>query len=260
VKRVAPELDSLIWTLVEEGNDRAVEEFLARYPEMRQEVARRSTMVKGLKKMKPETEVQFAPPPFRPAEHVRYQGPTRMVYVVAALVLAALGVASFTVTYIAMPRPADPPKVQAPPPKEDPAKFEDVGTPKGPETNPGKLQIGDEPPIVADPPVTKTPKPAKQIAIKLEEAPLHTVFQLITAESGVKVVIAPGTPNPSVKVHYEEMTPMEILEDMGKEHGFTPMDQGDGSIIIVPAVEKGNVTDVPSEAVPLKKMRERVGG
>ena len=231
MKRIAPELDSLIWTLVEQGNERAIEEFLARYPEMKQEVARRSVMVKGLKEMKPDIER----PPFHPTEHIRYQGPTRMVYVVAALVLAALGLASFTVTYIALPKPVEKPKVEAPKPIEDPKRF--AGTGGGEKTqNPqsGQLGVEDEPPIISE---ASAPKPPKKIAITVKEAPLHTVFSLIAAQSGLKVIVAPGTPNPPVGVDYEDMTTMEILEDMGRDHGFTPMDQGDGSIIIVPAVE-----------------------
>ncbi len=237
MKRLAPELDSLIWTLVEKGNARAIEEFLARYPEMKQEVARRSLMVKGLKELKPEAAVEFAPPPFRPAEHVRYQRPTRMVYIVAALVLAALGVASFTVTYIALPKQVEAPVVEVEVPQADPETFAETGPPpKAQEPSFGELGPEDEQPIKTKAPTVQAPK---AIAITIEDAPLHTVFDLIAAESGLQVIVAPGTPNPSIGVDYKQMTPLEILRDMGREHGFTPMDQGDGSIIIVPAVENG---------------------
>ncbi len=231
MRRVAPEFDSLIWTLVEEGNERAIDEFLARHPEFKQEVARRSLMVKGLKEMKPETER----PPFRPAERIQYQGPTRMVYVAAGLVLAALGVASFTVTYLTLPKPAEPAKIVAPPARNDPSKFtEDAPQLKPRVPTSGQLGPEDEPPVTTQAP---KPTPPKRIAIKIEDAPLHTVFDLISAESGMQVIVAPGTPNPAVGVNYADMTTMEILKDMGREHGFTPMDQGDGSIIIIPAVE-----------------------
>jgi hypothetical protein len=235
MRKVAPELDCLMWTLVEQGNDRAVEEFLTRYPEMKPEIGRRAKMVNGLKKMKTDAELQLAPPPFRPAERVRYQPPSRMVYVVAALCLVALGLASFTVTYLALPpkqnTQSDP---VAPQPKTSPVeKFpQNAPPPKGQQpavTQPGP---GDERAV------DTTPRWAKKISgIKVPNAPMLDAFKLIEAQTGMKIIVAPGTPNPAISLDYQDMTAMEILAEIGKDQGFTPMDQGDGSVIIVPAVE-----------------------
>jgi hypothetical protein len=239
--RIAPELDSLMWTLVEKGNDRAIDEFLARYPELKPEVVRRTNMVSGLKKMKAPADAAVEPPPFRQVDSVRYAPPRRTLYVVGALALAALGVASFTVTYIVLPKPEPirpAIKQTIPPPKLD--KF-DKDAPL-PYTDPATTAPGpdDEAPIVGE-----APPWSKPIGVKLSNAPMHSVFKLIEAQSGLKIEIAPGTPNPNVEVAYGNMTALEILRDMGHEHGFTPLEQENGLVIIVPAVDSEESTRPP---------------
>lgn len=260
MRKVAPELDCLMWTLVEEGNERAVDEFLVRYPELKLEVVRRAKMVNGLKKMKSDSELQLAPPPFRPAERIRYQTPTRLVYVVAALCLVALGLASFTVTYLTLP----PKKIETtnnvvsqPQPQPKIEKFpKDALPPKSQEQAIMSPGPGDEP--VA----TSTPRWAKRIAeIKVPNAPMDVAFKLLEAQTGMTIIIAPGTPNPKVSLDYQDMSAMEILTEIGKEQGFTPMDQGDGSVIIVPAVESvGQAGPTNAKPAPLNRpVRQRDG-
>jgi hypothetical protein len=243
--RVPPEIDALMWALVEQRNDRAIAEFEGRYPEYRHELHRRSTLVTGLKKMKPHgsDEVEpLSPPPFKPREVVRYTTPSRTLLVVGALVLAALGVGSYTLTSMLLP-PEKPAAVrQASQPAPTPETRFDEGSVITPPTtnNPAVLLPGDE---VGVQPVNKLLVP---ISVKLEGAPLEAVLMTIGSLSGVEVVIAPGLQNPTVDADFAGMRPLDILQSLGKIYGFTPFDQGNGSVLIIPAREQPSASDGPS--------------
>jgi len=249
MKRVAPELDGLMWTLAEEGNDRAIDEFGARHPELRSELLRRIAMVKGLRGEKKRTiEAPKAIPRFVPKE-TKTTGPN---YVVGGLVLAALCAFAFAVTIFLTPSPrvhsGDVPNRVAPvaenqpPPRQDPA----------PQT-PNEPVVNVNPPTPAQKEADEKLKPG---TLKVEHAPLLTVLQMMADVCGVEIIPAPGMPNPDVVVDYRDLNAMQMLQDLGKQYGFTPMDQHDGSIIVIPAVEAGDTAqnEVPTGSNSMRKV------
>jgi hypothetical protein len=77
----------------------------------------------------------------------------------------------------------------------------------------------------------------KPIDLQVNGAPLQGAIQLAAANVGMRVVFAPGMMNPQISTDYRGMSARDILGDLGREYGFTVFDQGDGSLLVIPAVE-----------------------
>jgi hypothetical protein len=248
MKRVAPELESLMWTLAEERNERAIDEFGERHPELRSELLRRIEMVKGLRGAKKKPIEQPKPIPRFVPKEVPSRGPA---YVVGGLVLAALCALAFAVTALLTPWPHP----QANEPLKQPNPQPVVQNPPQPNPRQGETQSNPIP-SQTDPKTDETEKPPKLGTIKIEHAPLFTVLRLMSDECGVDVQHAPGLKNQDVVVDYRDMTAMEMLHDLGKQYGFTPEDQHDGSIIVIPAIDPKDMpmagTDTGS--MPMRKI------
>ena len=236
-QRIAPELESLMWTLAEEGNERAIDEFGSRHPEMRTELVHRINMVKGLRS---EKGVGTAPtasiPRFVPREPkttpIQSRGP---MVLVGGLVLAAIAAAAFTVTTFMAPEPRlhkeDLPAIRHNDPPKPQTTVEQTPTVIAP-------QATESDPVVKG---LKSEAALKPTILRVDGSPLLTVLQMMAEITGTKIVSAPGMPNPNVEVNYQNMTAMDMLRDLGRKYAFTPIDQNDGSILVVPAVDKSGV-------------------
>jgi hypothetical protein len=243
MKRIAPELDGLMWTLAEGGNDRAIDEFGARHPELRSELIHRINMVKGLRSAKsPTVEAPKPIPRFVPREPrvspIQSKGPTLLV---GGLVLAAIAAATFTViTFMTPEKRLHKEDLQIPPIRaQQPANV------------PSQLPKADVPPVSEPDTIVKGNQSEafqKPTSLRVDSAPLLTVLDMMSDICGTKIVAAPGMQNPNISVDYEGMTAMDMLRDLGKRYLFTPLDQHDGSILVVPAVDSSG-TSQPNDQV-----------
>lgn len=77
------------------------------------------------------------------------------------------------------------------------------------------------------------PKAVGPRTVRLSRA-LRELAQL----SGIKVQLAPGMPNPKVYLDPTSDSPEALLAQLALKNDFTIFDQGDGSILIIPAVDK----------------------
>lgn len=242
MKGIPPEIDQLIWKLAEEGNQNAQDEFIRRYPTYRQELLHRRETLSGLKTSRPKTAATPTRPipRFTPKEVPPPRASRGTVATVSVLALAALALASYTVTTMLAPPPAH--TVEEPPtsmpssslplPKATHSEATPPSHPAERSTPPDNL------PSDAVPPVDDTPKWAKPQNLVIKRAGLVSVLQLLGASSGLKVIVAPGMPNPTIAVEYHDTTPIEMLRDLGRRYSFTPFDQGDGSVVVYPVVDK----------------------
>lgn len=231
MKHVAPELDSLMWTLAEEQNERAIDEFGERHPELRAELLHRIHMVKGIRgaKTKP-VETSKPIPKFVPSA----PRPAAPIYVVAGLVLLAIGALAFVVTTLITPIPHTSIKEAPPPVSVD--TFPGPGRPSVPvpsqnETTP--TQNYTSPPVAEEAPDSSL-RPG---TLKVEDAPLLDVLQMMGESCSIEIDAAPGMPNPKVTVDYKDLTAMDMLRDLGRRYSFTALDQYNGTILVVPAVD-----------------------
>jgi hypothetical protein len=269
--RVPPELDTLMWAIAEDDSASAAEEFLRRYPGYRDELMRRQSAVAGLRASKPMTNHPLISDGVRPIPRftprkVRYLPPEpRQVAIASILGLAAIAAASFTIASLVSPRPAAvrdvvPPRIIPPP----------VVQPTVPRTgSQGKLEIPA--PAVVNEQVPKdreqerqsdTTRPApsadRPITLVIKGgARLRNVLRMVEIESGLTIVYGPGLPNPDVNAEYRQVAPIDILKDLGRQYGFTPFDQGDGTVNVFPAVDAhGDGSDSGGVKTPLR----RIGG
>ena len=102
MKKVAPEIDSQMWTVAEDGNERAIDEFGDRHPELRSELLHRMDMVKWASRGEKKRLVwnrKKSIPRFVLKESSREPIPARgpMMWAMG-LALAALAAAAFAVT------------------------------------------------------------------------------------------------------------------------------------------------------------------
>ncbi|MBS1702161.1 MAG: hypothetical protein JST12_10910 [Armatimonadetes bacterium] len=222
------EIDELMWTIAEGGNSEAISEFGDRYPNLREELLKRIRTVNALKsggRSVPSGKV----PTFN---NTRVQ-PFNWRIVFATLGLTILVMASYGL-WRATSHPQSAPVV---PPVN-------VNEPQLPQANiaiqPGSAEPQPRPknnapinsPVV---PNVEPDIPAQQAtSVKLESATLHAAITLIAEAGGMKVTIAPGTPNPTVKIDFEDMTPLDMLKKLGQDYAFNTLMDGDHAILVIP--------------------------
>jgi len=233
MKGVPSDLDQLMWSIAESGDVAAADDFERRFPEWRAELESRISMVRGLKHAKPTARPatpeipKFVPKP-KPA-----QAPQKVGWVVALSATAVLAFSTFMYVYLKPPEPV-PIQQPEPAPKTQPT-TDDWTTdelPSEPQAaNPSANS--NAPQSQVPPPVTMPWEHRHDLAI--EGAPLVDVLNLIGDVTKLKVEIAPNMPNPTVTVTYTQRTGMEMLNELGRQYGFTALDQGKGTVLIVPA-------------------------
>lgn len=235
MKGVPNDLDQLMWSIAESGDVAAADDFERRFPEWKVELESRIAMVRGLKHAKPASRPvtpeipRFVPKP-KPA-----QAPQRMGWVVALSATAVLAFSTFIYVYL---KPPEPVPIQTTEPTAKTQSTTDDWTtdelPSEPQAaNPSASGAGSQPQPQTPPPVTMPWEHRHDLAI--EGAPLVDVLSLIGDVTKLKVEIAPNMPNPTVTVTYTQRTGMEMLNELGRQYGFTALDQGKGSVLIVPA-------------------------
>ena len=235
MSQAPPEIEALIWSIAESGDARAIAEFETRFPEHRLELLRRVNAVEELRKAKGKAPAQrsvFVPSPVKtPLFRFGKFG-------LGAIALGGVAFASywasshFSGTPSSMPPPG--PVVHA----VSPPHLDDLDS--SPRNDRPRIERSEEgSPIPANPspiPPTRLPTPAeKPITMHVERANLLTLLDGLAQQAGWDLEVAPGCPDPEVRVDYDEVPPTQILQDMGRRFGFSAFDEGTHKILIVPA-------------------------
>ena len=234
--RIPKEVDDLIWSLTENGNPAAYDQFRARYPEYAKTLADRLQMVDRLKGSRPPAEKVVAPK-FRPSTRVEVSRPFWSPLAVSMVVIALAATVVTAMLY--WPRP-EPPRSkvnrEVPPVAQGfvPPKFTaNTNEPKGDGEATTPRQT---PPVRQDENLTsQTPAYLKPQSLAIRNAKLSLVVQAVAQQGKFAINIGPGLADPVISVDYQGLNSIEILQDLGRQYAFTPFDQGDGTVIIVPA-------------------------
>ncbi|MCC7435467.1 MAG: hypothetical protein IT363_12340 [Methanoregulaceae archaeon] len=239
MKRVPADIDQLMWTIAESADVAAADDFERRFPEWKPELESRMAMVRGLRHARPPV---VAPTPVIPKFVPRATpspAPRRLGWVTALSATAVIAFGSFLWV-----------SLNPPPPPADPSSQGEQLNPPGPpaagmpeQVNPDDPQAAQSTSPSGQPTV---PPPTERVIMPWEhrhdlsiaDASLVDVLNLIGDITKLKIEIAPGMPNPMINVSYTQRTGMEMLVDLGREYGFTPLEQARGSVLIVPAVEQ----------------------
>ncbi len=236
MNRIPPEIETLLWSVAESGDDQAINEFGDRYPEQRGELLKRLGMVRQLKGARPH-EGPFGPPRF---EVPRSSKPTfawpKWTWVPATALLGVMAYASYTFT-LSVINP-----VQVPDPIPSGVTRLPIVRSNNNQNNPVIPQNlprdDDEPRIIEDKPEGNTPPVSKIVTLRFERISLHTALDALGKQSGIRMEIAPNLEDPDISVNYSGYSAMQVLEEMGMKFGFSVFPQGDNAVLIIPEVDK----------------------
>ena len=241
---IPKEIDELMWTIADGTDQAAIEEFGDRYPALREELLKRIRTIKALKSGNrlPRT----VPVPIFQNAQVR---PTnwRLVwssFAVAILALVAFG--TYKVSTRTIPTPNVVPVNVAPAKVPDPSVA--MNTPNDPrplnaQPNNGK---GTSTRPANNQPVTNQSIVGAKRSISIDSIPLHVAILLVADQDHLSVTIAPGLPNPTVKVDFQNMAPMDMMKELGQQYAFSTILDGAHSIIVIPKKDEldGQNTDI----------------
>lgn len=221
-----------MWTVAESGDVLAADDFERRFPEWKMELESRIAMVRNLRHAKPvATPATPEIPKFIPRQQPT-STPQRFGWVIALSATAVVAFGTFLVVSLTPPEPAaKPPAAIVNPNRTTPEPDFEI---------PADPQISN--PSIS--PEAQKPPPEQPIMpwelrhdLSVNDAHLTDVLSLIGDVTKVTIEVAPGMPDPVITVDFSQKTGLEMLTELGRQHGFTPLDQGRGSFLIVPAIE-----------------------
>lgn len=234
--KIAPEIDSMMWAVAEDGNPRAVAEFEQRFPDLKAELAKRLAMVRSLRGA--GGSVEKAIPRFKPAATAAPlpAGP-KWPWIAAAAAIAATGFATYAFVANREPQPSGLVK-QIPTTVPSPSSgvvYSDSLPTGYPKTTP---KIGTEPSNDPAPtPSGSAPLPPylQPQQFQFSNTKLASAIRMACLAGRLEVEIAPGLPDVSITKDYTGYTPVQVLQALGDEYGFTPLEDGPRRVLIIPA-------------------------
>ncbi len=255
MKSIPPEIDRLIWALAEENNQRAMDEFVARNPQYKTELTKRLETVRGLRLGKATGSKQSSPPVFRPTQ-INQQVNTNLRWAVGGMLSVAIAFAIYTAYSFSQLRTVKQtvqPISRIPQVSSIPSPLVQYEKPKLLQPEPEKHTEPGEGDVLPDPP---TPTYLKPKTVKWRDVRLVSALKLLAAESNLKLVIAPGLVDQPIDVDFQDETTLDILRELGKTYGFTPVEQGEGEVIVYPVRDTG----VPIGGSPTPHDNNKIGG
>jgi ferric-dicitrate binding protein FerR (iron transport regulator) len=243
--KMPPAIDSAMWEVVESGDQALMDEFAARYPEHKGELAKRLTMVRDLKGSKPRAEVK---PAFHPRANVEMpRSAARWTTSTVALAVVGTVLATFGLVRIVDQVQArnNPPATEPSSTPYTPPKMQMYQPPEGqiPENDPGPEQTapsGSQEPPKVDP--AQLDPFQRRVTIAIEDAPLSSVLQDIATQANLVLEAAPGMPDVRIHAQYVNAPAMQVLEELGRAFGFTPLKQSRRSALLIPARDRTTPT------------------
>lgn len=231
MRKIAPEVERLMWLIAEERDPRAISDFESRFPELKLELSKHMAMVSGLKtagRKVPEHRIpRFVP---RHASAPRRQ---TGLYIAVAFVAGALAFGSYAGVTLLRPE-----KTKTQIVRQNPAPIvEDA--PKNPQLSPV-----EKPPVVTPAPQT-SPAPEQHVAelqdpllkplsFDVESTPLKVAIATICKAAGISAEMPLALPEEDVTLRSDGIPAGELLSQLGKEHGFTVFPQETGKVLILP--------------------------
>jgi hypothetical protein len=246
MRRIAPEVERLMWLVAENQDERAIADFESRFPELRAELAKHIAMIDGLKtagKSVPPREI----PRFVPRYPTAPPRPNRTLYVAFAFVLGALAFGTYSATTL-LSHPVQKPPVPNPVVISEP-KQADVVIPYVPpkSVNPDPQPVQDP---AASEAVAKQDRMETVVSFKGERAPLTAALTMVCQKAGIVCELAPGLPSDEVVMDYEGLSARAVLDDLAEKHGFTVFPQTENVILIIPAKKDAGPTSTEPDHAP----------
>jgi hypothetical protein len=248
MRKVAPDVERLMWLVAEERDPRAISDFEARFPDLKLELAKHIAMVSGLKngarKVPPHEIPRFVPRYAQPRPIIARPALFAVALAACALVFGSVAIANFLV-----PKPPKPPPVE-------PVNAGPLVTPGikvQPSTGGGSGSSGLPNPQTntpSNPDVAQAEDPMdKPVTLRIDHAPLDAAVMMVCRQAGLIPEIPAGFPRFEVSMDYQGQSAGQILADLGAKNGFTALPQERGHVLFIPVRPDGTLK-TPT-AVPL---------
>jgi hypothetical protein len=161
----------------------------------------------------------------------------------AGLSLVALASVALAAYSVFSPAPTPAPKPHVLPVQVTPASppgivYSNGSASANPAPGPQDVAPQAPPPVDTTPPYLK-----KRDRVVLDDVSLSNALALVTADTGLKLIVAPGFVDQKISRTYRNMSPVEVIRDMARQYAFTVSDEGDGTYLVIP---------VPDTAAPPK--------
>ncbi|HVT13821.1 MAG TPA: hypothetical protein VHE55_16280 [Fimbriimonadaceae bacterium] len=236
MKRIAPDVERLMWLIAEERDPRAIADFEARFPALRYELAKRISMVGDLRKS-PKTPPHDIPRFVPRSGATMPQAVNRSIYVALAFVTAALAFGTYAAKSMLNQKPptlppVPPVNVSQPTTGNDEPLYTKPGPGKATVVPPVEDTHPTQPPQYADA-SDKNPL-LHPIFFKNVRAPLDAALIQICKQAGLTYEMAPGMPQIEIEMNYDGEAAGDILADLGRRYNFTPYPQEAGSLLFIP--------------------------
>lgn len=261
MSKLPPEIDSLLWAVAESNDPSAVTDFERRYPAHRRELFKRIAMVRDLRAAKHaisgSSAAGLAIPVFRPTAAAKGLLISHAMIAsvgAAAILSAAIGIYAYT----SRPEPTPPDTiVLSRTPSEggphgsrtmigDPDQhFDRVDKPVKPYCAPGAPKGSALPPAASTSEAATDTQPPplpvefqKPVTMHVTRARLSKILDELASQAQIDIQVAPGSPDPEVRVDYDFTKAADVLDDMGRRFEFTAFSEGGSKILIIPAVDQ----------------------
>ena len=244
MSKIPADVERLMWLVSESNDPHAIRDFEARFPQFGPELARRRRMVADLKGAKghptpPDNRIPaFTPRPAPTATSAR------SLWVVGSLAAVALAFGSYSIGVWMTKEPPKLPPVQPVETRPPVVPDTNIYTPPA-QTKPNPPEPTATVPAGTTPPPVANHEPLRTLT--LANTSLTAALKMIGQVAGYNVEIAPGFKDQQVSIDYTDVTTSEMIRDLGTRYGFTAFDQGEGTLIIVPAVDDAGSTGDPKE-------------
>ena len=232
---IPKDLDQKMWDLAENPDGNAIEMFSSTFPEYSSELNKRVVMVRGFKSAKKPDTPRVVVPQFqaRPIPAPAWQKPFYASLAFCVLAVISYGVVTINKKPTLTPEP--PISVKGPVVSVVPGSTPGPVIPfQVPESRSNVItQPNDVPPVT---PTTQSVLD-RLVTIKSDRIRLEKIFEMLGEAANVKFLVAPGLQNPELKINFAGQSLRTILDRMGPSLGFTAFDQGDGTVLVIPAID-----------------------
>jgi len=239
------DIDQLMWSVAESGNSAAREDFERRFPELRSELAKRNSLLDGLRNARSLHIRPLARPAFRPILSGRATPLLRPKLALALVLVAGIAIASaaYRAIYGEQPVPAGPHSNQplrtpCNKPTEPKVQYT-ISHPKVPQEKAPEVTLAPPQTIVV-PVDDDQPKCMKPQTLKLKQADLRTAATLIAKNSGLTLEFAPDLSNPKIDIDYHNQGGLDMLKDLGQRYGFSLVEDGVNKYLLIPQKAHSN--------------------
>ncbi|MFY9234040.1 MAG: hypothetical protein WAO58_06220 [Fimbriimonadaceae bacterium] len=252
MKKVAPEIEELMWALAEARDSAAIDEFGQRFPELRGELGKRLALTQSLKGASPGGRAEDIPR-FRPKPAPASIWTRPAAFGFATVLLFALAFGSYFITQRVAGNSPDNVSVGTQGPAVEPLQTDPlVASPKVP---PVKTYVDPGNPTL-NPGLNpeNLPRHLRPQTLAIKSAKFMNVITVLAEYCGLRIEM-PDLPaamaDLTIEANYTDMTPMAMLSDLGTKYGFTPYSQGGNRVLLIPATQSRELSaDTGGEPTP----------